>query len=67
MPRRRITALARLRTGSHRLCVETDRYLSSHPAWDACVHRLCGSGCVEDEQHVIVGCQHASLRDLREV
>ena len=65
MPRRRLTALARFRTGSHRLRVETDRYLPSRPAREARTCRLCDSGCVEDEHHVIFGCQHAALQDLR--
>ena len=27
--------------------------------------RLCDSGCVEDEQHVIFDCQHTALQELR--
>jgi exonuclease III len=66
MPRRRLTALTRLRTSSHRLRVETDRYLTSHPPREARTCRLCDSGCVEDERHITFGCQHPSLQQLRE-
>jgi hypothetical protein len=61
MPRCRLTALTRFRTGSHRLRVETDRYLPSHPAREARTCRLCNSGCVEDEHHVTFGCQHTII------
>ena len=66
MPRRRLTALSRFRTSSHRLRVETDRYLPSRPAREVRTCRLCDSGCVEDEHHVTFGCQHATLQQLRE-
>ena len=65
MPRRRLTALTRFRTGSHLLRVETDRYLPSHPAREARTCRLCNSGCVEDEHHVTFGCQHTALQQVR--
>ena len=65
MPRRRLAALTRLRTSSHHLRVETDRYLPSHPVREARTCRLCDSGCVEDEQHVIFGCQHIALQQVR--
>jgi len=65
MPRRRLTALTRFRTSSHRLRVETDRYLPLRPVREARTCRLCDSGCVEDEQHVTFGCQHTALQQLR--
>ena len=66
MPQRRLQALARLRTGSHQLRVETDRYLRPSPERAARTCRLCESGCVEDERHVIFGCPHPALQQLRE-
>ena len=66
MPRRRLRALSGLRAGSHLLRVETDRYLNPRPERAARTCRLCESGCVEDEHHVIFRCPHPALRQLRE-
>lgn len=66
MPWRRRRELSRFRTSSHFLRVEMDRYLPHHPAHNTRTCRLCDTGAVEDEQHMVFECAHPALAQLRQ-
>ena len=61
MPWRRRRELSRFRTSSHFLRVEMDRYQYPLVPHHARVCRLCNSGAVEDEQHMVFECTHSAL------
>jgi hypothetical protein len=62
LPHTVIRNMARFRLSSHNLNVETGRY--NGVRWDNRVCELCGSGQVQDEQHVVFECPGTSrLRD----
>jgi hypothetical protein len=66
MPPRRRVAMARLHTSCHDLRVEVERHQAIHPPRDSRTCRLCNSGAVEDEHHMIFDCAYAPLVELRE-
>ncbi len=65
MPVKRRWELARFRTSCHYLRVETERHQVEHPPREARVCRLCNSGHVEDEYHMVFNCSHPPLEELR--
>lgn len=56
--------LAQLRTGSHRLRVETGRWERPRLPWQERTCLRCGSGAVDDEHHLVFDCP--ALEELRE-
>ena len=65
MPIKRRWELARFRTSSHHLWVETARHQIVHPAREARACRLCNSGHVEDEYHMVFNCSFPALDEIR--
>jgi hypothetical protein len=66
MPWRRRRELSRFRTSSHFLRVEMDRYQYPQVPHNTRLCRLCNSGAVEDEEHMVFGCTNAALVQLRQ-
>ena len=59
--------VARFRTSSHHLCVETGRWRKPIPApLNERTCDLCGADVVQDEQHVLLECASPCLHALRE-
>ena len=59
--------VARFRTSSHYLCIETGRWRKPLPAsLSERTCDLCDSNCVQDEQHVLLECASARLHALRD-
>jgi hypothetical protein len=58
--------LARFRTSSHLLRVEVDRHQTHHPPRELRTCRLCASGQVEDEHHIIFDCTYHRFVQLRD-
>lgn len=63
MPRKVVTSMARFRTSSHQLGVETGRWQNIARQDRRC--NLCDSNAVQDEMHVLMECP--ALDDLREL
>ena len=63
---KRRAALAQLRTGSHCLRVETERHRWARLPREQRVCRVCQSGEVEDEAHMVLRCSHPQLVGLRQ-
>ena len=61
-PGRRV-ALTRFRCSAHRLGVEVGRWARRPHSTRTC--RLCASGAVEDEEHVLLHCNNSSLQLVR--
>jgi hypothetical protein len=59
----RRAALTRFRCSAHRLGVEVGRWAQRPRSTRTC--RLCASGAVEDEEHVLLNCSNPSLQLVR--
>jgi hypothetical protein len=64
LPRRQQVALARFRTSAHYLGVEVGRWSGQERSLRTC--RLCGSGDMEDEQHMVFHCAHPDVVAVRD-
>ena len=65
LPPRVIRNMARFRTSSHYLKVETDRWKRPKVPWKDRVCDLCDLGLVQDEHHVIFECCDEALLNAR--
>ena len=57
MPFTKRRAFAKLRTSTHALEVETQRYIQPKPDRELRICKLCDSGQVEDEHHHLLNCK----------
>ena len=65
LPHRVIRNMARFRTSSHYLKVETDRWKRPKVPWKNRVCDLCDLGVVQDEHHVVFECREEVLLNAR--
>ena len=59
------SSIAKFRTSTHNLAIETGRYTRPIIPSNNCFCKICNSGQIEDEQHLLLDCN--AYKETREI